>query len=222
MVVMDYQPESIMFKTIQRIALAAALLTVTAVVHATPGSFNVNLVSLAPGSGYGIDANEASGNLLDVRFSALTTPYAFTLSNPGDYFLFNVGTISFREPNGNGGINGTEAGGDLSVSALFSFTNPFGGTQTLEAFAIAQTGGIVDPAVDFQLIWLPMTVPLSGGGSFSLALMPTAFNSTTQTQTLVAMIGLNAVTENEVPEPASLALIGFALAGVSLVRRKQA
>lgn len=209
-----------MLKTIKQLTLSATLLAATAFAHAAPVSFNVNLSSLNPGSGYGIDAHEAAGKLIDVRFNAQTTPYSFTLNNAGDYHLFQVGTVSFQEPNTNGGINGTEAAGDLGVTALFSFTNPFGGTQTLEAFGTAYTGMLADAAVDFQLTWFATTVTFNGG-SFSLALMPLAFNNTNQTQALWAMISLNPVSGN-VPEPTSVALIGLALAGLSLARRKRA
>ncbi len=200
--------------------------------------FKLTSAAYTPGSGYGDDANENSGTLLDVQFS--TSGFAtqiFSLNSSGDFFTFDIGTVALKEPKAHGGINSNETD-SLGVTAHFTFSDPLISTSDVFATGTATTEAVSDIGVDYMIVWSPITVAFGTGGEFTIAMDNLSFNENpgtngiasqvqTATITLTALpnvsVDANVVAQAaSVPEPATLALIGIGLLGITALHRRSA
>lgn len=182
---------------------------------ATPVAFNVTSSAFLKGSGYGVDNSElpALANLLDVGFSANGLLNTFSL-DVGQAFTFDFGTITMQEA---GTISAGETD-NLGVAAVFNFVDPLNGLRAITATGTATAGLLVDVDIDYTIDWTPVLVSFGNGGQFSINMDTLNFRQSGASHTQTATIRLLA---NSVPEPASLALVAVALAGLAAGGRKK-
>jgi hypothetical protein len=203
------------------------MLAFSSAASAAPISFNITAAQFVPGAGYGVDSDEGSPDLLDVRFStSLFIAQNFTFNAVNQTVSFSFGTIDLEEPDAHSGIAAGESDG-LGISAKLTFTAPTGVTQTVTATGVATAGSVGDLAVDYVTNWSPVTVMFGNGGSFQISLNDLAFDDRgTQTQT--ATVRFLSFPDDSpaplpesptpVPEPGSLLLSGSGLVGAGVRR----
>jgi PEP-CTERM motif-containing protein len=199
---------------------AVAMLALSPVASATPVS--ISDFSFAPGSGYGVDANEAAGTLLDVLFSSGFSAQSFILGVVGDSWTFDLGSIALREPNSHSGIVASETDG-LDIAARLTFTDPFSSLIQLLVTGSATTGSVSDAAIDYVIDWNPVQVAFGSGGLIEISLSDMSFTGI-ETLTQAATVTLVRADESAptaIPEPASLALLGLGIGCVALTRRRR-
>ncbi len=194
---------------------AALMLAASGPAQAAPVPFQVSAFSFTPGAGYGVDASELGGTLLDVGFTTAPGLHNFVLNAPLDASTFTFGTITLQET---GIINANETD-DLGVLATLIFLDPFVGLRQLTAIGTATTGLIAGPDLDLTIDWAPLLVNFGNGGLFRLTMNSVNFRFSGQSQDVSTTVTLLRAPQM-VAEPAPLALLGAALLAGALRRRR--
>ncbi len=206
------------------ILLAGAVFSTPA--WSLPVQFDISGLTLTAGTGYGVDARENAGQLLDVRFNQIFIPQSFALAKIGDSYSFQIGSVEFLETdagiNRNKGIRAQELANLGGLSIGFEFDGPEPVLKEIYSTATGYLGEIADVETDYLLDWDPVSISFGEAfdGVFDLEVDDVVFDAQ-GTQNLNATITLRAspTRAEAVPEPGILLLLGLGLLVLGLVRR---
>lgn len=147
------------------------------------------------------------------------TTFTLTSGTVGLFLDDNVNTTFTAPLTGAGAYTLGNTGDDVNLANGVTLANSSGTLDTtcvgINCGSFGQITTIVPTAAGSAFFTLP--VPF-----YNMSLQSGQLNSFTPTGTQTINGSLDIVFENQVPEPGSLALVGLALAGLGLSRRKKA
>jgi hypothetical protein len=163
------------------------------------------------GNHWGLGAGWGAGpNQVNATFTVASgVPQTFELTGVDQYVSFLYGSINL--------VGSTIPSGspDLSVTAYLNFLAPLTGAVGVPGTTVAIPGTVLDAGEDLGISFAPTNVSFNGSGLFRVDLYPDASFSWTESRNVYA-----AITMVDVPEPATILLLGLGLISIAGVRRR--